>query len=671
MITILPPEIANRIAAGEVVERPASVVRELIDNALDAGASRIDVEVREGGLKLIRVADDGGGMSPEDAVLCVRRHATSKIKSAEDLERIATKGFRGEALAAIGSVSRLELRTRRREDELGVRVEVEGGIERPHESVGAAVGTAVTVRDLFFNTPARRKFLKKPPTEMSHILTAVNCHALAHEGVHFTFTHNGRRTLDLPAVANRPERIRQVFDESLLSEMIPAQFDSPVITVSGLISRPTLTRNGAQHFFFFINNRYVKDRLLHRAVVNGYRNLIPHGRFPVVFLYIDIDPGEIDVNVHPTKQEIKFSREDAVYSAVYGVVRDAWDKREEARQETQSIFQRLEGAPARSQSPSRVIPMPQRPNPEVSSPARSPSNDSSRETHPPRMHPPHAREANIKPEDPTCAPESASKQKKEDRAIDAAKSNPVEALNRKPLGSAGESLAPPATALSRSSRPSGSAFEELIASQTNLDASFSTASLEGVEPLTVCGQVMNSYIVAQSRDGLYLIDQHAAHERLMFEEFLTKSRNASLSSQPLLFPITVDLAPDEAAMLAEEQETLKRLGFEVEAFGPKTYAIRAIPSKLNIDDADQFLKDLLGEWRHEGSADERRERALHTMACRAAVKFGDALNQEEMSAIVRGLESIPRRNVCPHGRPAVLYISDASLRKLFKRTGFD
>ncbi|MGC9326936.1 MAG: DNA mismatch repair endonuclease MutL, partial [Candidatus Hinthialibacter sp.] len=349
MIHILPPEIANRIAAGEVVERPASVVRELIDNAVDAGAGRIDIEIEKGGLQSIRVTDNGCGMPPDDAALCVQRHATSKIQNAGDLEAITTKGFRGEALAAISSVAKFELKTRPHDCEWGTQIVIEGAKEREVSQVGAAIGTAVTISDLFYNTPARRKFLKKPATEMNHVLSTVTWNALAHEDIHFTFAHNGRRSLDLPPVASRAERIQQLFGKDILDQMIPIQLDAPALSISGFISRPTLTRNGAQHIFFFVNDRFIKDRLLHRAMMNGYRNLIHAGRYPVVFIYIEIDPSEIDVNVHPTKQEIKFSREDAVFSAMYGAIRNAWDadyKKDDLLTEDQETVKNTQNEPS-------------------------------------------------------------------------------------------------------------------------------------------------------------------------------------------------------------------------------------------------------------------------------------------------------------------------------------
>lgn len=680
MIHILPPEIANRIAAGEVVERPASVVRELIDNAIDAGARRIDVEIEQGGLQSIRVIDDGCGMTPEDAALCSKRHATSKIRTAEDLNAITTMGFRGEALAAISSVARFELKTRTPDSEWGIQILIEGGQEKAPERVGTSVGTTVTIRDLFYNTPARRKFLKKPATEMNHVLSTVSWNALAHENIHFTFSHNGRRSLDLPAVTSRAERIQQLFGKQVLDELIPVGLDTPVLSLSGFISRPTLTRNGAQHIFFFVNDRYIRDRLLHRALMNGYRNLIHAGRFPVVFLYLEINPAEIDINVHPTKQEIKFSREDAVFSATYGAIRQAW---ETGRTETgiqPELGSDLEPNLDEAAEPVRMKPVtqahsepchsdaeflsiPQKiTSPDVHKPvviqqlnreipALRPADFSvGRENLPPNFTQEERDSVEISENPPSSSgkdaavPFSFSSQDTESRE----EKNPLEKIPSLPLG----------------------AIRDLIHAEKKGETLFDVRSLEESGELTVLGQLMNSYILAEGKEGLFIIDQHAAHERLLFEQLLNQSQNAPLASQALLFPITLDFAPDEVGLVEEISGLLRSLGFSIEPFGGHTFVVRSIPSNLGIDESEQFIKDFLGEVRYEGNASEYKEKALHTLACRAAVKFGDQLSVPEMEGILRGLEKIPRRNVCPHGRPAILFIAEAALQKAFKRTGF-
>lgn len=683
MIHILPPDVANRIAAGEVVERPASVVRELVDNSIDAGATRIDVEVEDGGIALLRVADNGSGMSREDTVLCVKRHATSKIRSSDDLSAITTKGFRGEALAAISSVSQFEIKTRRPEDELGTLVRFEGGMEHPPKDTGTAVGTVISVRDLFYNVPARRKFLKKPATELSAILATITWSALAQERIHFTFTNNGRRTVDYPAVSNRPERIQQIFGKDMLGDLIPLHYETPAASLTGFISRPTLTRNNSQNIYFFVNDRYIKDRLLHSAMMQGYRSLIPHGRYPVVFLYYEIEPSEIDINVHPTKQEIKFSREDAIFSATYRAIRQAWDTREDA--ETRLFPPEDTDLP-----PEPAAPPVQKMNDKPSSTAPLDAPETPEHPAPQWMPRPEfpTQTAHPLPPDPTQRPSekletaqtNSFTQERTDLEPNISKETTTEAanqkmnaeihiservsqLNRKPLDL-------PETGSSSMYSPEHNALSDLLHAEKKPEELFSVRSLEDAGRLHVRGQLLNSYILAESEEGLYIIDQHAAHERLKFEEFLQASEKAPLASQAMLFPLTVDFAPEEIALLEENNELLMQFGFQVEPFGPRTFAIQAVPSHMRIEDAEGFIRDLLAQIQNVGDAQERHERTLHTMACRAAVKFGDTLAQAEMEAIVRGLECIPRRNVCPHGRPSILFVADNTLRRLFKRLGF-
>lgn len=678
MIHILPPEIANKIAAGEVVERPASVVREFVDNSIDAGAKRIDVEISQGGLGLIRVTDDGCGMSREDAVLCVKRHATSKIQTAENLSAITTRGFRGEALAAISSVSRLEMKTRRPGDELGTVITVEGGIEREPQETGTPVGTAVSVNDLFYNVPARRKFLKKPVTEQGHVLAVINTHALANEDIHFTLTTNNRRTIDWPAVSNRPQRIHQIFGRDLLNEMIPIALDTPHVSISGLISRPTLSRNGAQHLFFFVNGRYIKDRILHRALMNGYRNLIHAGRYPVAFLFLELSPEDIDINVHPTKQEIKFSREDAIYSAVHGAVRRAWETPSQ-----QSENERT--AVIKPQPPSSGIDpdVPPQSKPELEkltvdppSPlSTTPLNTSIVSKDSPTGQPPTPASQNINFET-VSSPILQSVQNHNKPTTDSDRkpvidkplqekpiSEPIQQLNRQPLKQ--EKTEPP-----QPYQLNPAMLSEHAQPLHKIDDLFTVASLDNTREPVIRGQLLNSYILAEGEDGLFIIDQHAAHERLLFDEFLQRSEKATLASQSLLFPLTMDFAPNEAEVVEEQLDLFKRLGFLIEPFGPRTFIVRSIPSSLDMESAEAFVQDLIGGIRKEGNARERQEKALQTLACRAAVKFGDSLTPHEMQGIVRGLMKIPRRNVCPHGRPAVLFIHKTHLEKAFKRTGF-
>jgi DNA mismatch repair protein MutL len=660
-IHVLSQAVANRIAAGEVVERPASVVRELLDNSIDAGATRIDIEVENGGSSLIKITDNGYGMSAKDAQLCTQRHATSKIKSFEDLEKIGTKGFRGEALAAISSVSKFSLKTRREHDEFAVMIETVNGVLSPPQQAGGAYGTSITIKDLFYNTPARKKFMKKPSTEQGHILNTVTGLALAHETIHFTLMHNGKRVIDCPSVQNRPERIRQLFGNDILNDLIPVSLDTPVLSLSGLISRPTLSRNNAQHMHFFVNNRLVKDRLMHSASMNGYRNLIHSGRYPVLFLYYEIDPKEIDVNVHPTKQEIKFSHEDAIFSTTYGAIRQAWDTREEAKKDIQQHLQGMNKPNPHSaeQKPEFSKPIPPMLPHELKTP--SPFSTTLPMSKPKEPFPIH------QPIQSSQSTQTAVIENKTEIPLTVHQT--IEHLNRTPIQPVQQTEAVISQHQQVAPSTNGNGLHDLQSKETG-SSQFVIESLEETGELKVVGQLMNSYILAESKDGLLIIDQHAAHERVMFERFFTRAENAPLESQMMLFPITIDFSPKEAETLGENIALFTQLGFEVEPFGPKTYVFRAIPTSLNMNNVEEAIHDILGELLKDGSAKETRDRALHTMACRASVKFGDPLSMDEMKALIRELEKMPRRNVCPHGRPNILALTDDAMRKAFKRTGF-
>ena len=632
-IRILPPEVANKIAAGEVVERPASVIRELLDNAVDAGADRIAVEVEHGGLSLMRVTDNGCGMSPEDAVLCTHRHATSKIRSAEDLQNIVTKGFRGEALASIAAISKVKLITRRAEDGEATLVQIDGGVQETIGPTAAPPGTTVIVSDLFFNTPARKKFLKKPTTEMTHICSAVTWLALNHEQVHFTLAHNHRTVMELPGVADRAERVMNLYGRDIIGELLPLSLDTPRVSISGFISRPTTTRNGTQHMFTFVNERYVRNKTIHRALMEGYRNILPTGRYPVVFLYIEVDPRAIDVNVHPTKQEVKFAHEDAIFSGVYGAVRQVWEQR---------------GEPS---TPPAQTPEP----PSTPAPARETTT-----------------KEHVAPKEPTAPvrplgpPNQPAARQDTVQLVGQASSLSASSLSASSLSDRQGCRSHPET---RPSVPSASGAADREGKPVEIRSDLLTASSVDREPqLVVRGQLANGYILAEGKDGLFIIDQHAAHERILFERFVAQSKRGPLPSQKLLFPSTIDLSPADMETLSVSRKELERLGFEMEEFGPATYAIRAIPADLDIEAAGDLMRDIIGELQNEGSADEKIERALHSVACRAAVKLGDPLDKQAMQNIIDSLRTVSRRDFCPHGRPSVLLLSDDALRRGFRRT---
>ncbi len=638
VIHVLPPEVANKIAAGEVVERPASIVRELLDNAIDAGAKRISVEVEDGGLSLIRVTDNGSGMSAEDAKLCTQRHATSKIQSAEDLECILTKGFRGEALASIASVSNLKLITRQSNDREATRIEMEGGIETASGPAASPTGTTVAVSDLFYNTPARKKFLKKPTTEMGHICSAVTWLALAHEETHFTLTHNRRSVLELPGVSNRAERIMSLYGREMINELLPVSLDTPRVSVSGFISRPTATRNNAQHMFTFVNDRYIRNKTIHRALMDGYRNILPTGRYPIVFLFLESDSRTIDFNVHPTKQEVRFSNEDAIFSAVYGAVKQAWEQ-----------------SPVQETPPEPEQPSISSPPPKCSGPVMPGTR------HPkPSGHAADVLHATHKLLRPDTQSQGASHQPRAEAGAPPVSTPPTQSVFES------QSAPDPTKEPDTPSHPESTQSPAIEAKSMSHDL-FTASSVDRAPDLTAKAQFARSYILAEGETGLFIIDQHAAHERILFEQFLSQSKRGPLPSQRLLFPTTVDLSPAEMETVSNAVDVFGRLGLEVEEFGPNTCAIRSIPSDLNMESAEEFLHDLLAEIEHDGNTTEKTERALHTLACRAAVKFGDPLDRQTMQNIIDRLREVPRRDFCPHGRPAVVHLSDEALRKVFRR----
>ncbi len=653
MIRLLPPEVASRIAAGEVVERPASVVRELVDNSIDAGAKRILVDVEAGGTEGIRVTDDGCGMDRDDAMLCMRRHATSKITSADDLERIQTKGFRGEALASIASVSDFELVTRRPEDSSGFRVTSEGGDAVNIEETGTPVGTRVTVKNLFGKVPARKKFLKRPSTELQHVTNTVVWAALAHENIHFALMHNGRTVLELPSVADRWQRLRQHLGEKTVEGLVPVSFEHPELSISGFISRPAFNRNNAQHVMFFVNDRLVRDRLLHRAAMDGYRNMLPNGRYPAVYLFLDVPLDAVDINVHPTKQEVRFAEEQKIFGAVYAAIKSTWEQNVTARAEEET-------KPDVDSSPSQKS-ISERPGADV------PSQTSFRM----EPAPPHKADGHAVADRLLKPPVPHRPFVKQDRWHDGTPAS------LPPMGQTSQihtQARPPEAAEKTDTIPpeSGAPKQETLSSDSDLLKGLAPASVDSQADIQVIGQLLDSYILAQAPNGLIVIDQHAAHERIRFEEVYAQWKKRQVVAQALLIPLTVDLSATEMALSIEHRETLLSFGLDVEPFGSNTVSVRALPQGVEFDAGESLLRDVLnsltGNPAVDGTGeDQRAVHALYTVACRSAIKFGDRLSLEDMQALIKKLRTVPRRDVCPHGRPAILSLKESDLRRAFER----
>ena len=556
-IRVLDPELVAQIAAGEVIERPASVVKELVENALDAGASRIEVETEGGGRSRIRVADDGCGIPAAEVALAFARHATSKISAPEDLFRIATLGFRGEALAAIAAVARVTCRTRAVGEELGTYVRIEGGEIREQRPMARPPGTEMIVEDLFFNTPARRKFLKGEGAERRAIDLWISRYALAYPRVAFFLRHDRREALTLPAAREPCHRLAALYGAEVAEALLEVHEADEEMRISGWISPPGMDRPDRQEMAFFVNGRWVQDRMLPAAVLQAYHTLLPAGRFPWSFLWIDLPLDAVDVNVHPAKIEVRFRDPDRVFRLVQRAAHRA------LRQTAPRVFQPVA-------SPMAPVSMPARPLPP---------------------------------------------------------GEPADVLPK----------------------PSG---EEA-----------------GLPPLRVIGQLQATYIVAEGPDGLYLLDQHAAHERVLYEELMARRQEGPLPAQPLLQPVLLEVSPEEGSLLEEHQETLRELGLWIEPFGPRAVRVRAIPAVLSAEAIRAVIQDLLFDLHEARRPMEAalEARWIRSICKRAAVKAGQVLGMEQMQHLVRALERCAMPWTCPHGRPTVLRFPLGQLAHQFGR----
>ncbi len=594
-IRILPPELAAKIAAGEVVERPASVVKELIENSIDAGATDIKVETRDGGIRLIRVADDGCGIPAEEVPLAFARHATSKIQSADDLERIATLGFRGEALASIAAVSRLTLQTHAAGEKVGSQIKLEGGRIVRQGSHSIPKGTVVTVENIFYNVPARRKFLRRPQTEAGHIHRVVTLYALAYPEIRFTLIGDGHRSFQSAGDGELFGVLAQVFGLETAKKMIPVSGEEDGIRVGGYVGAPSLHRGDRTRIILFLNRRLIRDSRLSFAVIQAYHTLLPVGRFPIVVLFLEMDPAKVDVNVHPTKAEVRFREPGKAFRAVQHAVRTALVENSPIPEIAPDVW---ESKPVPSAEQAILPPKPP-PAVDVQIPLDLPRS---------------GEETPLAPREPESPPRWNA---------------PAEPSPRREKAETAEKL----------------------------------------PPLRVVGQVAATYIVAEGPDGLYLIDQHAAHERILYEQMMQERAAGAIASQGLLQPVPVDIDPLDAAIVAENLNTLKRLGFDLEPFGENTFLLRGVPTVLQRQDPVQALAEVArGLSQGRNLVEKEREEALIRIVCkRAAVKGGQVLSQKEMEALVRQLEETRSPRTCPHGRPTVLVVSANSLEKLFGR----
>ena len=596
-IQILAPDVADKIAAGEVIERPASVVKELIENSLDAGATDIRVEIMDGGKRLIRVIDNGAGIPASEAPLAFQRHATSKIRSAEELEHIATLGFRGEALAAISAVSKATLITRTPDAPTGVEIKLEGSKLLSQRSIGAPPGTSLTIEHLFWNTPARLKFLRTTATEAGHISKIVTRYALAHPHVRFSYTSQGRLSFQTPGTGDRMAALVKVYGPEIAAQMLPVEPGedtvSPDIQVTGFISAPSLHRANRSYIELFINRRYIQDRNLTYAIIQAYHTLLMVGRYPLAALFIDMPPEMVDVNVHPTKAEVRFREASLVFRAVQRAVHHALQGQAPITRELQPEPQNTWGA---------------------------------------------RRQALMQAGQSQPAPGQLAM----NLYRQGAKSEPEETTL------VGQDVAPslPQTTPQPPTDP------------------------QRLPPLRPVGQIAATYLIAEGPDGMYLIDQHAAHERILFEKIM-KAEQQPIARQQLLQPLTIELGSHLAGLIAEHIDTLNQSGFQIEKFGEGSFLLRAVPAFMGKQDPQRLLEEVAA-----GLADrtdlvgQAREEAIVTTICkRLAIKGGQVLSVVEQRELLRQLEQCDNPRSCPHGRPTMLHLSANALERQFGRLG--
>ena len=663
-IHVLPEHVANKIAAGEVVERPASVVKELLENALDAGSTRIKIVIEAGGKKLIQITDNGCGMVRDDALLAFERHATSKIKNAEDLLNISTLGFRGEALPSIASVCRFRLETRASDQDSGTIVELTGGKIFRVEEAGLPTGTSITIRDLFFNTPARKKFLKAESTELSHIASLITHYALAHPDKHFELHSATNAVLVAPPVASYNDRVYQVFGKDVLDQLISVAAEVPLARIGlpqpppwrrkekeedddsapsadpgslrlhGFISKPELQKLNRNSIYTFVNGRLIRDRLIQHALTDAYRNILPPTVFPVVLLFIEMPNAEVDVNVHPSKTEVRFRQQTVMHDFLRDSVRAALMKARPVPQFVTEI---------------RAHP--------TASPSLTPGARTGTEGGPvtnfygAAMPDSFALQA---PPQPVIAERfhfSEGIEVEANAAVPVARF-PQQSFAREPQIFGADRCAPP--------------LDDSLPEEFE-PASGVTPLLASLKPL---GQLRESFILAVNHEGLWIVDQHCAHERVLFEKVSRQRARQQVESQRMLMPIVIELTPAQQAIFTELSDELQSNGFETEPFGARSIAVKIAPAGVQAGEVESMLHELLDQFSHEEqnlNLEQIRGRIAASIACHAAIKVNMPLEPNKMEWLLGELAKTDCPMTCPHGRPVVLRYSMKDIQRAFKR----
>lgn len=658
MVQLLDTNTSNQIAAGEVVERPASVVKELVENALDAGATKIDVTIFSGGIEYIRVEDNGCGMDEDNARLSVLRHATSKISKAEDLLSLNTLGFRGEALPSIASVSKFTLLTRPEDKDFATSVYISGGEAMEVSSMGGNAGTTVVVENLFFNIPARRKFLKTVATEGRYISELLTKLALSRPDVRFKLVNNDKEVLNTPGDGNLVNTIRSLYGKNVTQELLEVSFSDEKIKIYGFISTPTLLKGTRSWQTFFVNGRSISSKMLAKAIDHAYQSQIPKSGFPFAILNIDVSPDTVDVNVHPQKSEVKFSDDSAIYKAIYRALTEALTNPMGATKKELNLLPESELNVFVKPVSGKVV---NEFDYSVSNEQvfKTPANLDNQEY----IYQKHDKECFNKNivedihkvgQQSMWQPSGNSLEANTDFSYDVGKKQPLLSVYE-----AKEQFA--------QAEPFNDSYQDITTKETiefvNTENNMST-----IWPI---GQVDKTFIIAQSEDALYLIDQHAAHERILYDKLVAS--HAEIPSQQLLMPLYIDLDADVISLLEENREEFLRLGVDAIAGGENVLRISSLPADIKADDAEDFIKEIskmLLEMRHNINGSDLRQNVLHMTACKAAIKAGQLLNMRQMRQLIIDLCNTEHPFTCPHGRPCMIVIDSDQLYKMFKRTGF-
>ena len=697
IIHVLDTEVSNKIAAGEVVERPLSIVKELVENSIDAGATMITVEVRGGGKDYIRVTDNGCGMSAEDAAVCFLRHATSKIQTADDLDAIYTLGFRGEALSSIGAVARVKLYTKRREDESGICVTCEGGEIVSSDYAGAPNGTVMEVTDLFYNTPARLKFLKKPATEAGYISDIMARFIFAHPEISFKLIRDGKEAVFSSGDNKLINAVYAVYGKDYARNMLEVDYEFNGIHVTGAVGKGTLTRSNRNYETFFVNRRYIKSPLMIRALEEAYKNQIMISKFPTAVLNVDIDVSSVDINVHPTKLECKFSNEHDVYQAVYHAVKQTLyalpnvpeiergeKKRDESAEET-SLFEAERGV-QRTLEEIYGAGLRREPKPrenfkfktEHRETPRSFETPSSREREEEKRYVRNEGErvTAMAPAETERPAAPVFERPKADSGADEPKRETEKAKEV-------DTFAMLDYAMKRASGrndgklevndPSGDDGASAVSAEDNNEGGSQTVSAPSENVFDggfrVIGQLFDTYILIEKDDRLLIIDQHAAHERLNYESLKAELEENGISSQMFIEPVIVNLSGEEFAVFSENSELFYRLGFDAEVYGINTVIIRSAPGEVSWSETEPLFTELLtqaADMKQELIAEEK-QRLIYTIACKASIKANMRIDEAEMHDLAARVFALENINTCPHGRPIVISMSKKEIEKEFKR----